>query len=74
MHWHYYNCKGWPELAHPDTRRKTMLADLTTEQYNSVMDTMTCPDVQRQLDFWGRYKQENGNGKLYPGMPYRQKD
>ncbi|PHH83757.1 hypothetical protein CDD83_2932 [Cordyceps sp. RAO-2017] len=60
MHWHYYNCKGWPDPAEPWSRHKTFLSDLTSEQYDLVMETMTDPRVQRQLSVWRRYKEDNG--------------
>ncbi|KAJ6441323.1 endo-polygalacturonase PG1 [Purpureocillium lavendulum] len=60
MHWHYYNCKPWPDPSEPWCRHKSFLADLSSEQYDLVMETMTDPRVQRQLEVWKRYKLENG--------------
>jgi len=63
MHWHYYNCKPWPNPNEPWHRHRSFLAELSSVQYDLVMETMTDPRVQRQLDVWKRYKLENGRGK-----------
>ncbi|KAM4064494.1 hypothetical protein HRG_005140 [Hirsutella rhossiliensis] len=60
MHWHYYNCKPWPNPAEPWNRHTAFMADLSPEQHELVMDTLTDARVQKQLSVWKRYKEENG--------------
>ncbi|KAF7563603.1 hypothetical protein G7046_g507 [Stylonectria norvegica] len=59
-HWHYYNWEAWPDPESPYDRHKTHLRHLPPEQYALIMETMTDPEVARQLSVWERYKQENG--------------
>lgn len=63
MHWHYYNCKPWPNPAAPWNRHTAFMADLSPEQHELVMDTLIDPRVQKQLSVWKRYKEENGLGE-----------
>ncbi|UNI17769.1 hypothetical protein JDV02_004089 [Purpureocillium takamizusanense] len=60
-HWHYYNCRGWPNPNEPWDRHQSFLAELSSTQYDLVMETMADPRIQRQLDVWKRYKLENGH-------------
>lgn len=69
MHWHYYNCKPWPDPATPWDRHKSFLADLSSEQYDLVMETMTDLRVQKQLKVWRRFKEENGYGRPPSTIP-----
>ncbi|KJZ77239.1 hypothetical protein HIM_03560 [Hirsutella minnesotensis 3608] len=55
MHWHYYNCRPWPDPREPWTRHRHFTADLTSEQHELVMETLTDPRLQRQLGVWKRY-------------------
>lgn len=63
MHWHYYNCKPWPNPAEPWNRHTAFMADLSPEQHELVMDTLTDARVQKQLSVWARQKGENGFGE-----------
>jgi hypothetical protein len=60
MHWHYYNCRPYPQPDRPGEQKQSFLADLTDEQYKLVMDTMGQKEVQRHLDAFERYKNDNG--------------
>ncbi|KAL7941349.1 hypothetical protein V8C42DRAFT_355650 [Trichoderma barbatum] len=60
QHWHYYNCKPWPKPTEAADRFSTHLADIDPEEYDMIMQALTDPAVQRQLDVWRRYKTENG--------------
>ncbi|PHH67739.1 hypothetical protein CDD80_562 [Ophiocordyceps camponoti-rufipedis] len=60
MHWHYYNCKAWPNPDDPFNRHKTLLSELTSDQYDLVMETMYDERVRKELGTWRRYKDENG--------------
>ncbi|KAG8405140.1 hypothetical protein J3458_021820 [Metarhizium acridum] len=60
VHWHYYNCHPWPKPDDPWERHKHFMSELTSEQYDLVMDTMTDRRVQKQLAAWAKCRQENG--------------
>ncbi|KAF4589149.1 tetratricopeptide repeat domain containing protein [Ophiocordyceps camponoti-floridani] len=60
MHWHYYNCKAWPDPNDPFSRHKTLLSELTSAQYDLVMQTMSNERIQKELAIWQRYKDQNG--------------
>ncbi|PNP56239.1 hypothetical protein THARTR1_03764 [Trichoderma harzianum] len=60
QHWHYYNAKGWPKPSQVSDRFSTHLAHLEAPEYNIVMQALTDPAVQKQLDVWRRYKENNG--------------
>lgn len=66
MHWHYYNCRPWPNPSEPWNRHTTFLGELSAEHYDLVMETMADPRVQRQLGVWKRHRLENGFGELPP--------
>lgn len=64
MHWHYYNCRPYPNPDKPEDQKQSFLADLSTEQYEMVMDTMTQKEVQQHLAAFERCKTENGASKI----------
>ncbi|PHH68501.1 hypothetical protein CDD82_509 [Ophiocordyceps australis] len=58
MHWHYYNCKPWPDASKPAQRRQyPFLSDV---QCQLIRDTIANPDIQHQLSIWKCYKEDNG--------------
>ncbi|ODA79066.1 hypothetical protein RJ55_04657 [Drechmeria coniospora] len=61
LHWHYYNCRAWPNPLEPWHRHKSFLSELSPEQHDLVMETMTDARVQRQLAIWKHYKDNNGS-------------
>ncbi|RDA88880.1 hypothetical protein CP532_5410 [Ophiocordyceps camponoti-leonardi (nom. inval.)] len=77
MHWHYYNCKPWPNPSDPWSRHTHFMSDLSSVQYDLVMETLADRHVQKQLGVWTKYKQENGAvekiksaGSSRHGSPY----
>ncbi|TWU77659.1 hypothetical protein ED733_008160 [Metarhizium rileyi] len=68
VHWHYYNCHPWPDPEGPWQRHKHFMSELTSEQYDLVMDTMTDRRVQKQLAVWANYKEGNAM-KDTPPLP-----
>ncbi|CAG9993875.1 unnamed protein product [Clonostachys byssicola] len=60
MFWHYYNCRPMPTSVDAAAHHTSFLSELTVEQYNLVMWTMTNPGVQEQLSMWRTYRTENG--------------
>ncbi|KAL7931300.1 hypothetical protein V8C35DRAFT_310034 [Trichoderma chlorosporum] len=60
QHWHYYNAKSWPKPSEAGDRFKTHLADVDADEYDLMMQALTDPAVQKQLDIWRRFKAENG--------------
>ncbi|RDA89981.1 hypothetical protein CP533_0854, partial [Ophiocordyceps camponoti-saundersi (nom. inval.)] len=60
MHWHYYNCKPWPDSSEPWNRHTHFMSDLSSVQYDLVMETLADTHVQKQLAVWSKYKLENG--------------
>ncbi|KAG6040577.1 hypothetical protein E4U41_000085 [Claviceps citrina] len=60
IHWQYYNCHAWPDPDAPWERHKHFMAELTSEQHDLVMETLTDPRIQKQLAVWKRYKEQNG--------------
>ncbi|PFH56948.1 hypothetical protein XA68_15738 [Ophiocordyceps unilateralis] len=82
MHWHYYNCKPWPDPLEPWNRHTHLMAELPSDQYDLVMETRADHHVKRQLDIWSRYKDNgaltkvatpmlNGNESPYLGSQTR---
>lgn len=60
VHWHYYNCHPWPKADAPWERHKHFMSELSSEQHDLVMETMTDTRIQKQLSVWKRYREENG--------------
>ncbi|PHH63196.1 hypothetical protein CDD81_6247 [Ophiocordyceps australis] len=59
MHWHYYNCKPWPDASKPAQRRQyPFLSDV---QCQLIRDTIADADIQQQLSVWKQYKENNGH-------------
>ncbi|KHN97280.1 uncharacterized protein MAM_04877 [Metarhizium album ARSEF 1941] len=58
--WHYYNCYPWGKPDDPWERHKHFMSELTAEQHDLVMDTLTDRRVQKHLAVSARYRQENG--------------
>ncbi|KAG6012520.1 hypothetical protein E4U54_007490 [Claviceps lovelessii] len=56
VHWHYYNCHPWPRPDNPWNRHKHFMGELTSEQHDLVMTTMTDSRIQKQLGIWKRYR------------------
>lgn len=52
-----------PASADAAAHHTSFLSELTVEQYNLVMWTMTNSDVQEQLSMWRTYRTENGFSK-----------
>ncbi|KAK2601607.1 hypothetical protein QQS21_004842 [Conoideocrella luteorostrata] len=63
VHWHYYNCHPWPDPQSPWERHKHFMGELSSEQYDLVMETLMDIRVRRHLFFWRKYKDNNGVGK-----------
>ncbi|KAG6010379.1 hypothetical protein E4U21_006943 [Claviceps maximensis] len=63
VHWHYYNCHSWPNPDAPWERHKHFMSELSSEQHDLVMETLTDSRIQRQLAIWKRYKEHNGTSK-----------
>lgn len=63
VHWHYYNCHPWPKADAPWERHKHFMSELSSEQHDLVMETMTDTRIQKQLSVWKRYREENGFGE-----------
>jgi hypothetical protein len=61
MYWHYYNCRP---LHDPRTQVDPERIIMTPDQYDLIMDTKADPQIREQLDYWRRYKEENGVGRL----------
>ncbi|KAL7957910.1 hypothetical protein V8C34DRAFT_305291 [Trichoderma compactum] len=59
-HWHYYNAKAWPKPNERGDRFNTHLAHIDATEYDLMMQALTDPAVQKQLDVWRRYKADNG--------------
>ncbi|KAL7907706.1 hypothetical protein GGI35DRAFT_470280 [Trichoderma velutinum] len=75
QHWHYYNAKQWPKPNEAADRFNTHLAHIDAAEYNLMMQALTDPAVQKQLDVWRHYKADNGQmSKPAPsnvgGRPY----
>ncbi|KAK4082370.1 uncharacterized protein Triagg1_2182 [Trichoderma aggressivum f. europaeum] len=60
QHWHYYNAKSWPKPNERGDRFNTHLAHIDATEYDLMMQALTDPAVQKQLDIWRRYKADNG--------------
>lgn len=60
MHWHYYNCRPYPNPEKPQEKQNSFLADLTPMQYNLVMDTIQRPEIQRHLEIFRKERENNG--------------
>ncbi|KID91687.1 tetratricopeptide repeat domain containing protein [Metarhizium guizhouense ARSEF 977] len=69
VHWHYYNCHPWPKPDDPWERHNHFMSELTSEQHDLVMDTMTDRRVQKQLAAWAKCRQENGMMEKPPMPP-----
>jgi hypothetical protein len=63
VHWHYYNCHPWPNPEEPWERPRHFMSELTSEQHELVMETLTDRRIQKQLAVWKRYKEHNGMGE-----------
>jgi hypothetical protein len=63
VHWHYYNCHPWPNPEEPWERHRHFMSELTSEQHDLVMDTLTDPRIQKQLARWKQYRDGNGMRK-----------
>jgi hypothetical protein len=61
MYWHYYNCRP---LHDPRTEVNPERIIMTPDQYDLIEDTKADPHIREQLDYWRRYKEENGVCKL----------
>jgi hypothetical protein len=59
-HWHYYQCKPFPGPNEPQERNKSMLVDLSEEQFRLVSDTQNDRHVQRHLAIWEQSRKNNG--------------
>ncbi|KAL6856326.1 hypothetical protein J3F83DRAFT_448867 [Trichoderma novae-zelandiae] len=75
QHWHYFNCKSWPPAVESAERFKGPLSDLSSTEFDLLMQAWTDRAVQGQLGVWRRYKAENGHvSKPAPndvgGRPY----
>jgi hypothetical protein len=57
MYWHYYNCRP---LHDPRTEVNPERIIMTPDQYDLIEDTKADPHIREQLDYWRRYKEENG--------------
>lgn len=60
MHWHYYNCRPYPDPDKPQEKQKSFLADLEPMQYNLVMETIRRPEIQRHLEIFKNERENNG--------------
>ncbi|KAG5984059.1 hypothetical protein E4U55_006194 [Claviceps digitariae] len=59
IHWHYYNCRGWPNPNAPWERHQHFMSELTSEQFDLVMQTLTDSRIQRQLETWRRQRERS---------------